>query len=169
MIGFKSFFSDLMPKKDANYDVDDTKMTTAALAISEDGHQLKMSIDMAKVARMRCSVKDFSISNGKITINLHLTNPSPFKVHFDGRSDFILKQGDDTVGRLKGDFNILTGDYDCTLNGTINAGVTGVVTLKGYDCDDKRNTWHPYVVRLFEIDINVERGRRAKRLKVSES
>lgn len=170
MVGFRSFFDDLMPKKGADLGLDDKKTITAALSVTPTGHQLTMSIDLANVSKIKCSLKGLNISGNEIAIILQLTNTSPFQLSFGRTCDFVLRKDQETVGNLSGDFQIDSGEYICTLNGTIENGVSGMVTLRGSKFNDYDDSWQQYVIRLFETEINVDRKtteRTAKRRKLA--
>ncbi|KAL7781992.1 hypothetical protein V8C43DRAFT_297084 [Trichoderma afarasin] len=159
MVAFKSLFDDIMPKKGADYSYDDKKRTTAALSVSPDGHVLTMSIDLGNMPRMRTEVKSVKFSGRHIEINMEIVSLSPLKQPFEFASKFVLKKGDDIVGKLRGLFSIEPGTQEVSFDGTIRRGVSGMVTLQGdhfehYD----HKTWQSYIIKLFEVEIDMDKA-----------
>ncbi|KAK0766911.1 hypothetical protein N5P37_000641 [Trichoderma harzianum] len=156
MVGFKNFFCDIMPKENANNELDVRKQATAALRVSPSGHRLTMSINLANMPRMTTTIKRIRIFGEKIKITMILTNPSPVTLHAEVDSEFVLKKGEDTVGHLAALFEIIPGENECVLAGNISPNVSGMVTLKGSSYEDSDESWQQYVITLFEININMD-------------
>lgn len=173
MVGFESFFDDLMPKSGAAHWLDeDERKTTAAMSVSPDGHHLALTIDLAKPPRIKCEVRSLTISDNRININMRNTSSGPINMVLDADCEFVLLQDKKTVGNLLGMFNIHSGTEDWVVNGTIQDGVSGVVLLKGvrYREHFADNTWYQYFIQSFEVEINVDRaasGRVVKKRKLS--
>ncbi|KAJ4859074.1 hypothetical protein T069G_07341 [Trichoderma breve] len=160
MVGFKSLFDDIMPKKGADYSYDDKKRMTAALSVSPNGHVLTMSIDLGNMPRMRPEVKSVKLSGRYIEINMEIVSSSPLTQPFEGASEFVIKKGEDTVGKLTGSFSIKPGTKEVSFNGTIRRGVSGMVTLQGdhfEHCLDHK-TWQSYIIKLFEVEIDMDKA-----------
>ncbi|QYT01369.1 hypothetical protein H0G86_008412 [Trichoderma simmonsii] len=131
MVAFKSLFDDIVPKKGADYSYDDKKRTTAALSVSPNGHVLTMSIDLGNMPRMKPEVKSVKFSGGRIEIRMEIVSLGPLRQPFEGWSKFVLKKGEDIVGKLTGSFSIEPGTQEFSFDGTIRRGVAGMVTLQG--------------------------------------
>lgn len=160
MVGFKSLFDDIVPKKGADYSYDDKKRTTAALSVSPNGHVLTMSIDLGNMPRMKPEVKSVKFSGGRIEIRMELVSLGPLRQPFEGWSKFVLKKGEDIVGKLTGSFSIEPGTQEVSFDGTIRRGVSGMVTLQGdhfEHCLDHK-TWQSYIIKLFEVEIDIDKA-----------
>ncbi|PNP50847.1 hypothetical protein THARTR1_08468 [Trichoderma harzianum] len=159
MVGFKSLFDDIMPKKGADYSFDDKKRTTAALSVSPSGHQLTMAIDLGNMPRMRPEVKSVKLSGRRIEINMEIMSLSPLKQPFEFDSKFILKKGEDIVGKLRGSFSIEPGTQELSFSGTIRHGVSGMATLQGdYFKHYDHKSWQSYIIKLFEVEIDMNKA-----------
>ncbi|OPB42417.1 hypothetical protein A0O28_0035340 [Trichoderma guizhouense] len=156
MVGFKNFFCDIMPKEDANDELDVQKRATAALRVSPSGHRLTMSVNLANMPRMTTTITSLRIFGEKVRIIMNLTNPSPVTLHAEVESEFVLKKGKDTVGHLDALFEIIPGVHQCVFAGTISPKVSGMVTLKGSSYEDPDESWQQYVITLFEVNINLD-------------
>ncbi|KAH0525319.1 hypothetical protein TsFJ059_007704 [Trichoderma semiorbis] len=159
MVAFKSLFDDIMPKKGADYSYDDKKRTTAALSVSPDGHVLTMSIDLGNMPRMKPEVKSVKISGRHIEINMEIVSLSPLKQPFEFGSKFVLKKGEDIVGKLRGLFSIVPGTQEVSFDGTIRRGVSGMVTLQGDHYKHyEHKSWQSYIIKLFEVEIDMDKA-----------
>ncbi|KAL6801879.1 hypothetical protein J3E68DRAFT_447787 [Trichoderma sp. SZMC 28012] len=158
MVGFKNFFCDIMPKEDPDNERGLQKDHTATLRVSPSGHRLTISIDLARMPRMRTTIKSLKISGKQIKISMIITNPSPLTLEADPSCFFTLKKGQDTIGELSAIFEISPGETECLFQGTIRRGVSGVVTLKGshYESFEMDETWQQHVIKLFEVEINLD-------------
>ena len=158
MVAFKSLFDDIMPRKDADQAMDYTKRTTASLSVSPNGHQLTMSIDVARMPRMKCSVKSLKISGEGINIAIMITNPSPVRLGHFRRCTFVLLKGQEAVGRLAAHYSIRGGKRVYRFVGKIDDGVSGLVVLKGDVHDEGDGTWKRHVPGIFEVEIDLDKA-----------
>lgn len=144
-----------MPKKDADTQLESQKSTTADLSVSQDGHALTITMDLSCMARMRATVTSLKINDGKISITIKITNLSSLELSF-GSGCFLLKKGRQTVGELFGSLDIVPGKFEVEVDGNIEKGASGMVTLEGesdYDCEQ---SWSQYAIRLFKVEINLD-------------
>ncbi|KAF3069574.1 hypothetical protein CFAM422_007079 [Trichoderma lentiforme] len=156
MVAFRNFFAEIMPRASANDEPNVKKQPTAALEVSPNGHRLTMSIDLANMPRMSTKVNSLEISHDKININMTITNPSPLSLWFEVNCNFVLKKGQDIIGELMAPFDIKPGEEVCVFVGTIRPRTSGMVTIKGEKYEDVDYSWQQYIMKLFEVEINLD-------------
>ncbi|PTB79212.1 hypothetical protein M440DRAFT_1436549 [Trichoderma longibrachiatum ATCC 18648] len=144
------------PQKGSNHTLDDRKRVTADLSVSPTGHDLKMSIDLANMPRMRAVVQSVMIFEGEIQVSVDITNLSPLRVIFDGICYFKLLKDQRVIGHLMGGFDIDRGITEYEFKGTVNDGASGMAVLKGDRFSaSHHSTWQEYLIQLFEVEVNL--------------
>ncbi|KAK4067844.1 hypothetical protein Trihar35433_6404 [Trichoderma harzianum] len=156
MVAFRNFFADIMPRASANDEPNVKKQPTAALEVSSNGHQLTMSIDLANMPRMSIKINSLEVSHDKIKIVTTIINPSPVILFFEVSCHFAIKKGQDNIGRLTAPFRIEPRELECVFEGTIRPRTSGMVTLKGEIYKDVDFSWQQYILKLFEVEINLD-------------
>lgn len=156
MVAFRNFFAEIMPRASANDEPNVKKQPTAALEVSSNGHQLTMSIDLANMPRMSIKINSLEVSHDKIKIVTTIINPSPVRLPFEAYCHFAIKKGQDNIGGLTADFDIKPREQECVFEGTIRPRTSGMVTIKGEQYEDIDYTWQQYIMKLFEVDINLD-------------
>ncbi|KAL6891533.1 hypothetical protein HDV57DRAFT_513913 [Trichoderma longibrachiatum] len=140
----------------SNHTLDDRKRVTADLSVSPTGHDLKMSIDLANMPRMRAVVQSVMIFEGEIQVSVDITNLSPLRVIFDGICYFKLLKDQRVIGHLMGGFDIDRGITEYEFKGTVNDGASGMAVLKGDRFSaSHHSTWQEYLIQLFEVEVNL--------------
>lgn len=156
MVAFRNFFAEIIPRASANDEPNVKKQPTAALEVSSNGHQLTMSIDLANMPRMSIKINSLEVSHDKINIVTTIINPSPVRLFFEAYCHFAIKKGQDNIGGLTAPFDIKPGEQVCAFVGTIRPRTSGMVTIKGEQYEDIDYTWQQYIMKLFEVDINLD-------------
>ncbi|KAM0516708.1 hypothetical protein ACHAPE_005342 [Trichoderma viride] len=156
MRAFQAFLRGVMPKKNADTPVDSQNNTVAHLSVSPSGHTLKIYLDLSCMTRMRATVTSLKIHGDEISITMKITNLSSLELLFDWEGTFLLKKGQQTVGELGGCLDIVPGEFEVDLEGHIQSGVSGMVTLKGDFYEDMDPSWQEYAIKLFEVEINLD-------------
>ncbi|KAK1245291.1 hypothetical protein MKX08_004920 [Trichoderma sp. CBMAI-0020] len=155
MRAFKAFLQGVMPTKDVDTQMDSQDTTTADLSVTRNGHTLTISMDLSYMTRMRATVTNLRIHGQEISITMKITNLSPLELLFE-YGVFILKKGQKTVGEVTGSLEIVPGEFEVNLDGKIQNGVSGVVTLKGDHFEDCDDSWQQYAIKLFEVGVNLD-------------
>jgi hypothetical protein len=156
MRAFQAFLRGVMPKKNVDTQSNRQKDTIAHLSISPNGHTLTIHLDMSCMARMRATVTDLRINGQNISITMKIVNLSSLELLFDF-GKFILKKGQQTVGEVSGDLDIIPGEFEVNLQGKIQSGISGVVTIKGDYFHDHEDSWMQYAIRLFEAEVDLDK------------
>lgn len=156
MRAFQAFLRGVMPKKNADTPVNSQNNTVAHLSVSPSGHTLKIYLDLSCMTRMRATVISLKIHGDEISITMKITNLSSLELLFDQQGTFLLKKGQQTVGELTGCLDIVPGEFEVDLEGHIQSGVSGMVTLKGDFYEDMDPSWQEYAIKLFEVEINLD-------------
>lgn len=155
---FRSFLQGIMPKKGVNGQLDNQIRNTADLSVDQDGHTLLMSIDLSYMARMTATVVSLIIDGSDINITVEIRNMSSLELFFN-ESAFVLKKGQQIIGKLEGDLNIVPGTFEVQFDGQISCGVSGMATLKGDLCDVYQGgepSWRQHAIKLFEVEVNLD-------------
>ncbi|KAL6910375.1 hypothetical protein GGI43DRAFT_427043 [Trichoderma evansii] len=155
---FRSFLQNVMPKKGVTGKLDNQIHNIADLSVSQDGHTLLMSIDLSYMARMTATVVSLLIDGSDVNITVEIRNMSSLELYFN-ESAFVLKKGQQIIGKLEGDLNIFPGKFEVQFDGQISSGVSGMATLEGDLCDvyqGRESTWRRYAIKLFEVEVNLD-------------
>ncbi|KAL7912799.1 hypothetical protein GGI35DRAFT_476630 [Trichoderma velutinum] len=158
MMGWKYFFEGFMPKVGASHEPNKEESPTAGLGVSPSGHQLIISIDLAKMMRMTVVVKRLILSGDVLKIVININNQSPLMLDFDGDCNFVLEQEGEDIGYMKGKLEIADNRATFVFRGRYNGRASGMATLKGdrFYSSDKKDSWLQYALRLFEVEIDLD-------------
>lgn len=159
MIGWKHFFEGFMPKVGTSHEPKDLDWPMAALEVSASGHRLIISIDLAKMDRMTAIVKSLTLSDDALKIVIATDNQSPVTLGFDGDCHFVLEKEQRTIGYVKGQMQIAFDEEILILRGRFFREASGMATLKGsmFESSDKKASWRQYALRLFEVEVNLDK------------
>lgn len=156
MRAFQAFLRGVMPKKNADTPLNSQNSTVAHLSVSPSGHTLKIYLDFSLMMRMRATVTSLRIHGEEISITMKITKLSSLELLFANEAIFLLKKGQQTVGELSGCLDIVPGEFVVELEGHIQSGISGMVTLKGDHYEEMDRSWQEYAIKLFEVEVNLD-------------
>lgn len=156
MRAFQAFLRGVMPNKNADTSLNSQNSTVAHLSVSPSGHTLNIYLDFSCMMSMRANVTSLGIQGDEISITMKITNFSSLELLFDNDATFLLKKGQQTVGESSGVLDIVPGEFVIEMEGYIESGISGMVTLKGDHYEDIDRSWQEYAIKLFEVEVNLD-------------
>ncbi|KAL7912797.1 hypothetical protein GGI35DRAFT_491228 [Trichoderma velutinum] len=159
MIGFRAFIQRLMPETKINRQGKGQSLITAELENDENGHELSIAIDMSTMLNDSILRPTIKLVDGRVKVSFTTSSSNPVDMPF-GWCQFILKKGKTILAFLNGHFDIQPDTCDIIMEGdsmATKAAFSGMGILKGFKTYDNNNTWLAHAIRLFEIDVNLDK------------